>query len=87
MIDFFKNISKHVIDPARKAFTITTSDTVNFTYVTRAIYVGSDGNIVCVFPDDSVVTFTSVAAGSILPLQVKRINFTDTTATDLVGLY
>jgi hypothetical protein len=35
----------------------------------------------------TTLTFTGVQAGSILPIQVKRVYSTDTTATGIVALY
>ena len=73
--------------PSRSCTAITASDSTNLTYLTRAIYVGGAGNVVAVFPDDSTVTFTAVPAGTVLPLVVKRINSTSTTATAMVAIY
>jgi hypothetical protein len=66
---------------------ITTSDTVNLPgNLTDAIWVGGAGIVVAVFPNDNTVNFTCVA-GSVLPIRVKRVNATTTTATLLVALY
>lgn len=70
---------------------ITTSDTVDIIgpagrKTTDALYVGGAGIVVAVFQDGSTVSFTAVA-GQILPLTVKRVNATTTTATLMVGLY
>jgi len=67
---------------------ITPSDTTDFTQgVTRGIYVGGAGNIVCVMEDGSSVSFAGVLAGVWYPIRCKRINSTSTTATNLVGLF
>lgn len=55
--------------------------------VMAGIYVGGAGNIVAVFQDDSVQTFTGALAGTILPISVKRVNSTNTTATNLIALW
>jgi hypothetical protein len=39
-----------------------------------------------VWPDGSTSTFTAVAAGTLLPIQVRRVNATLTTATLMVAL-
>lgn len=67
-------------------FAITPSDTVNFDYIVRAVYVGGAGNVVAVRPDGTAVTFVGVVAGTWLPLNAMRINSTSTTATNMVGL-
>jgi hypothetical protein len=66
---------------------ITPSDTADFKVVPDAIYVGGLGNIVGVMPDNSTVTFTGVTAGTILPIKLRRINATLTTATALLACY
>jgi len=74
-------------DPADNAGAVTTSDTVDLAVFTRALYVGTAGNVVAVFAGGNAVTFTGVAAGSILPIRVKRVNATNTTASNIVALY
>lgn len=70
-----------------KSHAITTSDTVDIPQgLTDAVYVGGAGVVVAVFQDGSTLSFTTVA-GSVLPLRVKRINATGTTATLLNALY
>lgn len=72
---------------AFKAVSVTPSD-VTVIPVTRAIYIGGAGNIRVVFAEDSTsVDLIGVLAGTILPLQVKQIYSTGTTATNLVALY
>jgi hypothetical protein len=72
--------------PATHAFAITPSDTVPLEFFSRAIYVGGAGNISVVMLDDSTIPFAGLVAGSILPIRVKRVNSTGTTATNLVAL-
>lgn len=58
-----------------------------------AIYVGGAGNIVVVQPSvipgaaDLTATFTAVPVGTVLQVRGKRINSTNTTATNMVVLY
>lgn len=69
-------------------FAVTPSDTTNFTQgVTRGVYVGGAGNVVCVKEDGTTVTFTGALAGVVYPIRCKRINSTSTTATSLVALF
>lgn len=63
---------------------ITTSDTVDQAY--SGIYVGGAGNVSVVMEDGSTVTFTAPPVGTILPIRVKRVRATLTTATLLIGL-
>lgn len=68
-----------------KAVAIVPSDTVNIVDPPDAVYVGGAGVVVAVFANGAVVNFTAVA-GQVLPITVKRVNSTSTTATLLVGL-
>lgn len=75
-----------------KAVPVVTSDTVDFTVqgtgrkLCDALYVGGAGIVVAVFEDGTTVSFTAVA-GEILPIAIKRVNATTTTATLMVALY
>ena len=72
---------------ASSFFAITKSDTVDFPYLVRGIYVGGAGNVVAITEGGEAVTFSSVGAGSILPVKARRVNSTNTTATNMVGLF
>ena len=69
-----------------EAVAITPSDTVDLPRLTDAVWVGGAGIVVAVFQNGSTAQFTCVA-GSLLPLRLKRVNATSTTATLLVALY
>lgn len=72
----------------QQGYTITPSDSAGLSVVTRAIYIGGSGNISLILAYDSApVTLNGVVAGSILPLRVKRVMATNTTATNLVAIY
>lgn len=68
-------------------FAVTPSDTANFSFTVRGIYVGTAGNVVAVTEGGTAVTFSNVPAGTILPVRANRVNSTSTTASNLVGLY
>lgn len=73
--------------PAEFYVAITPHDSTDLSVVTRAVYVGGAGNVVAVRKDGTAVTFVGVTAGSVLPIRVSRINSTNTTATNIVGLW
>lgn len=82
------DVAARLTIPGARFAAITKSDTVNLTYVTRGIYVGVGGDISAEGAiSGTAVVFKGAVAGSVLPLQVTRVNSTATTATDLVGLY
>lgn len=72
--------------PSQNAWAITPHDTTDENFVSRAIYVGTGGDVVAVMKSTAVVTFKNVLGGTILPVRVQRVNATGTTATDMVGL-
>lgn len=71
---------------ARAAAAITPHDSTNFSPC-RAIYVGTGGTVVAVFENDAAITFINVPSGAILPVRLKRVNNTSTTASSMVALY
>jgi hypothetical protein len=73
-------------DPARDAFAVSPSDTVNFASIVRGLYIGAAGDVVIVTPPGTAVTFASVPAGTVLPVQAIRVNQTLTNASSIVGL-
>lgn len=76
--------------PAANAEAITPADTDLTFGLTRAIYVGVGGDLAVRMADDkgdTDVVFTGVVSGSVLPLRVKQIRTTDTTATDIVAIW
>lgn len=72
--------------PARRAETVTPSDSTELSYISRGLYVGGAGDVVAVMAGDDTVTFKSVPAGTVLPICIKRVNNTNTTATYMVAL-
>jgi len=73
-------------NPAEYAAAVTTSDSVNFAYIARGLYIGGAGNVSVLMPDDTTVVFNGAVAGSIIPVRAKRVN-TATTATNIVALF
>lgn len=87
--DYFPNEGNSSIDaPIRYAFSITPADGADITYTTRGLYVGVSGNVkVDLDGGSTAVTLVGLAAGVVHPLRVTRVYSTDTTATDIVGMY
>lgn len=71
-----------------KSRAVTPSNTQDIAngYVSDAVFFPSAGNAVLVLDDGSTVTLTSVAANSIHPFAIKRVNATGTTATGILAL-
>ena len=70
-----------------RAAAITPSDSVALTVFPRAIYIGGAGNVSVLTLGGDTTTFPGLAAGSILPVRVTRVNATGTTATNLVAIW
>ncbi len=65
---------------------VTLSD--NFDLPTPAVvYVGVSGAVKVTTAQGSTVTFAGVPAGFVLPLQVRRVWSTGTTASSLVAIF
>lgn len=68
--------------------TVNPSDSQDLTKGTaRALWIGSAGDVSIIGAMDTTVVFKSVPAGYLLPVQVKRVNATGTTAGNIVALY
>lgn len=66
---------------------VTNTVTATFSNLTRAIYVGTSGDLVVRFTDGgSAITFSDVPAGY-QPLQVAQIDATGTTADGIVACF
>lgn len=54
----------------------------------RSLYVGGAGDVaILASGDTAAVTLTGVAAGSIIPVEARKVMSTGTTATSIVALY
>lgn len=74
-------------DYYNRAVAVTKSDTADFPDgPCDALYVGGAGIVVAVMPDGTKPQFTAVA-GEIIPVRMKRVDSTTTTATLMVALY
>ena len=65
---------------------VVLSDTVDLVKRSDSLYVGAGGDLVAVAQNGTATTFVDVPTGAILPLVVKRVNNTSTTAASIVSL-
>lgn len=73
-------------NPAEHVEAVTPHNTNELTYVTRALWIGTGGDITVVTKNDETVQFTNVPDGTLLPVRVKQVKATGTDADDIVAL-
>lgn len=73
--------------PAPRAAAITPSDTDNLAQYARALYVGVGGDVKVTTLGGDTVTFTAVSGGGVLPICVRKVFSTGTTATNILALW
>ena len=86
MPDRFENHAAGLESPVRHGFAITPDDSVALAETTRAIYVGTAGDISLILASGAGLTFVNLASGTVLPVRATGVNATGTTAADLLGL-
>jgi len=69
-----------------RAVVLTPSDSADLANVAAALWVGGAGNISLDTPDGTTVLISGIPAGTVLPVRVRRVRSTSTTATLIVGL-
>lgn len=84
--DRYANFSSGVVGPGDDAFTVTPSDTVDFTIMARALYVGTTGDVTLITRGGTTLKFAAVPAGGIIPVRCSRVMSTGTTASNIVGI-
>jgi hypothetical protein len=83
---FFASATQAQTRQVTGAFAITTDDTTNLATPAKELYIGVSGDVkVTMINNDSAIVFKSVPVG-ILPVYVKKVYKTGTTATNIVGL-
>ena len=68
------------------AVAVVPSDSVNLASPS-VIYVGVGGNVSVMTAQGDIVTFIGVPAGGVIPVQVARVNSTDTSASSMLAIY
>lgn len=67
------------------AAAVTANDTT--TFESSMLYVGAVGNVKVTTAQGSDVAFTAVPAGTVLPVRVRKVFATGTTASNLVRVF
>jgi len=73
--------------PARRAAAVTPNDGADLPQVAKALYLGGGGDLAIVPADGTGAVVLKDHAPGYVPVQVRRVLATGTTATDLVALF
>lgn len=85
--DPYANTLESVVAPAADCFPISPNDNNDLPKATKALFVGTGGDIVLRSVSGSAdVTFRNLPDGSILDVRVRAVRATGTSAANLVGL-
>lgn len=83
----FKSFYTSLSDPTSSGFNITPSDSDELSYVTRGVTVTGAGTMKVDFADMGENISVYASPGSPLPIRIKKVYSTGTTATGIVGLF
>ena len=88
MTDEFGSMGQSPMTPSEYPFEVTPSDTADLERVTKALYIGTGGDVALRAKDtgNGVITFRNVPAGAQLQVRATRIMAGGTTASDIVGM-
>ena len=85
--DSFGSSADSLMAPASNCFAIIPDDATDLVEVTKALYVGTGGDVVLRAVDAAGdTTFRNLQDGSTLDVRVSAVRATGTTAGDMVGL-
>lgn len=87
MADLFSNATPTLTSPAMDGEMVTPSDAASLQQVTRAVYVGNGGTLAAEMASGAQVSLANVPGGALLPLRLRAIRSTGTTASGLVALW
>lgn len=85
MADQHPNV-EGIDSPANDAAAVTPNDGADLAFDSRALVIGGAGTLSVVMAGGQTVPFT-VTAGQILPIRVRRVRATGTTATAIVAIW
>ncbi len=86
-MDRFSDFPTNLVAPARDGLRVVPSDSADLTQLSRALFVGTAGNVAVVMAGGQAITFENCAAGSILPVRAARVLNTGTTAGAIIALW
>ncbi|NBU34624.1 hypothetical protein EBZ38_12480 [bacterium] len=87
MTDTWSHLPDAEYGPSANAAAVTPSDTVDLGFITTQIIASGAGVISCNMQGTGTAVLIPVAAGVPLPIRVRRVLATGTTATGIVALW
>lgn len=86
-MDKFSDFPTTLTAPGRDAAPVLPDDLADLPTLPRALYVGQGGTLAVRMAGGQEVAFENLQGGMILPVRVRRVMATGTTATSLVALW
>ncbi len=87
MADLYSTVQPSAEGPYHFGAAVTPNDSADLANFAAALFVGGAGAVKVDTVGGSTLTLTGVAAGSLLPIRVKRVYSTGTTATNIAALW
>ena len=85
--DTFAKHSRSLTAPPEEAVAIAPENSADLAFATRALYVGTGGDVRLRMLGGAEITLANLASGSLIPIRATRVFATGTTATGLIGLW
>lgn len=86
-VNTFQGFNAEVVTPNDSANITIGGSSIDGLDSGVCLYIGTGGDIKVTMVGTQIVTFFNVPNGSFLPIQVKKVFATDTTASDILGLF
>ena len=86
MPDRFASHAAGLEGPVQHGFAVVPNDNAALPETTRALYVGSAGDMHVVLASGAVLTFANIPSGTVLPVRVAEVKASGTTAGAILGL-
>lgn len=83
MVDTFDSHAVSITAPPSNAASVTPSDTADLPFISRAVYVGTPGDLHVLTLEGQDVTYKDLTGTKVL--RVARVFATGTTASDIIA--
>jgi len=87
MTTYIQKKARNLIAPIPEHGAAVTPHDTNDLSLDCVLYIGGAGTVKILTANNETLTFVGLNAGDILPVKVRRVYSTDTTATNIVALW